>query len=408
MRKKMTLNIGIVTTWWDCGAGFVSRQMMDVLKSDFRVFIYARGERYEVGNPAWDFSNVYWGTRVFWPGSGKIDQIDFHNWIINNKIDILIFNEQRWWQPIIWAKELGLTCGAYIDYYTYDDVYNFSSYDFLICNTERHFSVFNWHPGAHLIKWGTNIDLFSPHLNKERNSTFTFFHSSGRAPFRKGTDILIEAFNKIKHTIDAKLLIHTQVSLNISDLHKIEIIKKTVGPPGLYHLGDVYVYPSRLDGLGLTVCEALSCGLPVITTNNQPMSEFIVRGYNGLLVDIDKSYPREDGYYWPIVEPDVDDLALKMVAIYKERGRISLWKNNARTYVIKERDWTKNSRQIKKVISNTRFKALHAKTTKCLKKYDRRGLLGKLDFFYNLTFFRRPIENLFEIYRKKKQPHLYC
>ena len=403
----MTLYIGIVTAWWDCGAGFVSRQIMDVLEPNFKVFIYVRGERYEIGNSFWDLPNVHWGTRVFWPGSGKIDQVDFKNWIIKNKINILIFNEQRWWQPVIWAKELGITCGTYIDYYTHDDVYNFSSYDFLICNTERHFSVFNWHHNSHLVNWGTNIDIFSPQFNKEGNSIFTFFHSAGRAPYRKGTDILIEAFNKIKHSIDAKLIIHTQIPLNIIDDHKIEIIQKTVGPPGLYYLGDVYVYPSRLDGLGLTVCEALSCGLPVITTDNQPMSEFIIRGYNGLLVDIARSYPREDGYYWPIVEPDIDDLALKMITIYEERNIIGQWKNNARSYAIKERDWEINSQQIKKIICNARFQTLHVNMTKCLKKHDRRGLLGKLDFFYNSTFLRKSIESIFKIYRKKKQPYLY-
>jgi 1,2-diacylglycerol 3-alpha-glucosyltransferase len=402
----MKSNIGIVTTWWDCGAGFVSRQIMDVLKYDYRVFIYARGEKYEIGNPFWDLPNVHWGTRVFWPGSGRIDQLDFKNWIIENEIDTLIFNEQRWWQPIIWAKELGLACGAYVDYYTSNDVCNFSSYDFLICNTERHFDVFKWHHGAKLVKWGTNIDLFSPQL-KEKKSKFIFFHSAGRAPFRKGTDILIKSFNKIKNSINAKLLIHTQVPLNISDWNKIEIIEKTIGPPGLYHLGDVYVYPSRLDGLGLTVCEALSCGLPVITTNNKPMSEFIIQNYNGLLVDVDRSYPRKDGYYWPIVEPDIEDLALKMVHIYNEKVQIDIWKKNARAYVEKERDWRKNSPEIIKIISCAECQKLPVETINILKKYDRRGLLGKLDIFYNWKFCRSPIEKIFKIYRKKKQPHLY-
>ena len=32
-------------------------------------------------------------------------------------------------------------------------------------------------------------------------------------------------------------------------------------------MGDVFVYPSRLEGIGLCVPEALACGLPVITTD---------------------------------------------------------------------------------------------------------------------------------------------
>ena len=63
----------------------------------------------------------------------------------------------------------------------------------------------------------------------------------------------------------------------------LKIYEKTLPAPGLYHLGDVYVYPSRLDGVGLTVGEALACGLPVITTENGPMDEFVEDGFNGRL-----------------------------------------------------------------------------------------------------------------------------
>lgn len=401
------MNIGIVTTWWDCGAGFVSRQIMDILASEHNVFIYARGERYEIGNSFWDLDNVHWGTRVFWPGSGRIDQIDFENWLFNNSIDSLIFNEQRWWQPILWAKKLGVICGAYIDYYTADDVLNFAVYDVLICNTERHFDVFKWHPGATFVKWGTNINLYRPQHNEKKDAPFTFFHSAGRAPFRKGTDILLKAFNSIKDNMDARLVIHTQVPLEFSTSDKVEIVERTVGPPGLYHLGDVYVYPSRLDGLGLTVCEALSCGLPVITTDNKPMSEFIIPEYNGLLINVDRTYSRNDGYYWPITEPDVENLATKMSDIYEKREYIDLWKKNARLYVQQERDWSKNAKLIERIISESKFRKLFPAEIKGLLKYDQRGLLGKLDVIYKDILFRRLIEKLFEIYRKRRQPHLY-
>ena len=37
------MNIGIVTTWFERGGAYVSRQYRDLLKNDFNVFIYARG-----------------------------------------------------------------------------------------------------------------------------------------------------------------------------------------------------------------------------------------------------------------------------------------------------------------------------------------------------------------------------
>jgi glycosyltransferase involved in cell wall biosynthesis len=61
---------------------------------------------------------------------------------------------------------------------------------------------------------------------------------------------------------------------------RIEFIEKTIPAPGLYFRGDVFVYPTRLEGIGLCVPEALACGLPVITTENSPMNKF-VKVYNG-------------------------------------------------------------------------------------------------------------------------------
>ena len=67
---------------------------------------------------------------------------------------------------------------------------------------------------------------------------------------------------------------------------RIEFIEKTVSAPGLYFRGDVYLYPTRLEGIGLTICEALASGLPVITTNDAPMNEFVIDGETGYLVDV--------------------------------------------------------------------------------------------------------------------------
>lgn len=402
-------NVGIVTTWFDRGAAFVSRQIMSVLQSEFDVYIYARGERYEKGNPEWDLPNVHWGKRVFWPGSGKIDREDFESWLDVNAIDVVIFNEQRWWQPIIWAKDKGVVTGAYIDYYTLDSIGNFVAYDFLICNTKRHLEAFRWHPGVHYIPWGTDTELFKPVKANKTDGPVVFFHSCGVQPYRKGTDLLIRAFNKVKSMIDARLVIHTQVPLALRDIDTsgIEIIERTVSPPGLFHLGDVYVYPSRLDGIGLTVCEALACGLPVITTNSPPMSEFVRDGYNGFLVDVAVVSRRKDGYYWPITEVSIEALAEKMVHVYNARGTLAQFKSKAREYAVAELDWRKNSVALKEIVRNPEYRKLVPAVREQIRTYDYRGLKGKVDRLYNIPLARNLVEKLTRVYRKYRQPHLY-
>ncbi len=55
--------------------------------------------------------------------------------------------------------------------------------------------------------------------------------------------------------------------------------------PGLYALSDLFVLPSREEVWGLVINEALSCGVPVLTTSAVGASEDIIRhGENGYVV----------------------------------------------------------------------------------------------------------------------------
>jgi 1,2-diacylglycerol 3-alpha-glucosyltransferase len=192
--------IGLVTTWFERGAAYVSKQYVDALKSDFDVFIYVRGgEKYAIDDPNWNADNLYWGKRFKYLAGSYINLEDFRNWLILNKIEIAFFNEQHNWSPIIACSKLGILTGAYIDYYKKDTVKLFNSYDFVICNTKRHFSVFENHEQSFYVPWGTDVNLFSPKPKpKKFQDRIVFFHSAGMNPKRKGTDLVIRAANQIK------------------------------------------------------------------------------------------------------------------------------------------------------------------------------------------------------------------
>lgn len=56
--------------------------------------------------------------------------------------------------------------------------------------------------------------------------------------------------------------------------------------PGLLAAADLFVLPSRREGVGLLVClEALSCGVPVVATRAGGLPELVKDGMNGALVD---------------------------------------------------------------------------------------------------------------------------
>lgn len=52
-----------------------------------------------------------------------------------------------------------------------------------------------------------------------------------------------------------------------------------------YRLADVFLFPSALEGFGLSVGEAMSCGLPVVASDRGSLPELLVDGEGGFLCD---------------------------------------------------------------------------------------------------------------------------
>ena len=207
--------IGIVTTWFERGAAYVSKQYKEIWEKENDVFIYVRGgEDVATNNPNWDSNNLTFGKRYNYTKLDLIDLKHFECWIKDNNLDIVFFNEQHIWDPILLCNKLGVLIGSYIDYYTDETVVLFGVFDFLICNTQRHYSVFKWHPQAFYIPWGTDMSIFNEtQMKAVELNKIVFFHSAGMNPYRKGTDFLIRAFSNLNYK-NSKLIIHTQTDLN--------------------------------------------------------------------------------------------------------------------------------------------------------------------------------------------------
>ena len=330
------MKIGIVTTWFERGAAYVSRTYMDLLTElGHQVFIYARG-----GDGAPDKHSDRWNesyvTKDLKYNDTQVSKRKFFNWIKKNKLELILFNEQRHFLIVALTKKKfpNIRVGAYVDYYKEDTIPLFHIYDFVICNTRRHLQAMSTHPQPFYLDWGVDTELFKS--NKTLNSKEPiFFHSVGMSK-RKGTDTLINAFIDGQLYKKSKLIIHTQIpitkvcSYQQEELENfnINIVEKTVTAPGLYSMGNVYVYPTRLDGLGLTMYEAMSFGMPVITTDYPPMNE-IVNNDVGSLVKVKDHYCRADAYFYPMSICDKNDLIRAMKnyidhpEIIEEKGKKS-------------------------------------------------------------------------------------
>jgi glycosyltransferase involved in cell wall biosynthesis len=52
-----------------------------------------------------------------------------------------------------------------------------------------------------------------------------------------------------------------------------------------FNLADVFVFPSAMEGFGLSIAEAMSCGLPVVASDRGSIPEIVVDGETGFLCD---------------------------------------------------------------------------------------------------------------------------
>lgn len=122
-----------------------------------------------------------------------------------------------------------------------------------------------------------------------------FLLSMGRFSHEKGYDLLINAFFKLKEKYsDWSLVLAGDGPLrNMMEwlVHDLKLEKK-VFLPGLIKdpysfmkQAELFVLPSRLEGFPMALCEAMACGLPVISTEYHPgVREIIKDGENGVLI----------------------------------------------------------------------------------------------------------------------------
>ena len=343
MKKK--LNIGFVSVWFERGQAYVTKMIRDVVATRHQTFVLARtggvyGQAMFSQTGQWNVPNL-----VHFP-QHTIPPPTFQQWIRDHRLDVVIFNEEYDWNLVRAAKETGAHVITYLDYYKEDWKPQMGLYDAVLCSTRRTYDMVKDVCPAHYIGWAVDSTLFRP--RDDGGKKFTFYHNAGwlGINFRKNTPAAIVAFAAIsRHLPDIDLLVHSQVPLEylppeigaiVQMTPRITYHVETVPAPGYYHKGRIMLFPTKLEGLGLPLFEALASGLPVIATDAPPMNEFIRHGENGLLVRVAQSITRPDNIAFPETIVDVSDLAMKMVELARNPEQVRMLSQNARRYAENE------------------------------------------------------------------------
>jgi glycosyltransferase involved in cell wall biosynthesis len=197
---------------------------------------------------------------------------------------------------------------------------------------------------------------------------FRFLHISSALP-RKGVDSLLEAYARaFQQNDDVSLVIKTHPNPHHdieAELHAwrekypnaapVMLINRDLDAAQIRWLYDnchALVAPSRGEGFGLPIAEAMLLGLPVITTAHGGQLDFCDHDTAWL---VDFRYARAHTHFklygsvW--AEPDTDDLARQMSAVFDTTPEASARRVHvARERIRKNVTWAHTARRIQQAI----------------------------------------------------------
>jgi len=145
---------------------------------------------------------------------------------------------------------------------------------------------------SYVVYPGIDTTLFRPvdakisEDNIPHDTTILFF--AGNLSARKGADLLPAIMNRLGD--EYTLLVASGQKqgsvqgckniINLGDLRLNQLV-------AVYNQCDIFLTPSRLEGFGLSVAEAMACEKPVVATNCSSLPELVVDGKGGFLCQMD-------------------------------------------------------------------------------------------------------------------------
>lgn len=138
----------------------------------------------------------------------------------------------------------------------------------------------------------------------------------------KRIDDVVAIFNKIQHTIPAKLMMVGDgperekaeklcEKLGISD--KVIFFGNSNEIDKILSYSDLFLLPSETESFGLAALEAMACGVPVISSNSGGLPEVNEEGFSGYLSNVG----------------DTDAMAVNAIKILQNNDTLHTFKENA-------------------------------------------------------------------------------
>lgn len=192
--------------------------------------------------------------------------------------------------------------------------------------------------------WGVDLGHFTKKEEREKKDGFVLFCNRSWET-RYGVDVLARAFVKVAQQRDDIRLILLGGGSQGAKLRKIfqnggveEYVTfggqiSQTDLPRWYHMADLYISPSHVDGSSVSLMEALACGLPCLVSDIPANKEWVFENQNG----------------WLFRDGDVDQLAEKILAAMNQREKLPEIGRASRSEAEKRADWKKNAAALMEV-----------------------------------------------------------
>jgi glycosyltransferase involved in cell wall biosynthesis len=307
-------------------------------------YVLARPTRAKNIRPAFiDRTGVWDQPRITEASAYRLPPDELRAWGRENALDVALFDQNYGFEAIEALRSDGVrTAGRFVweQFSTehvepakraFDTIYSLTA-----CERQRYAKLGIDSPR---VPWGIHPELFAyakseptPDISsapppgmsgwpkgRTPDSPVVFFYPAGFLSRRKPIRELLAAFRRLRAD-DARLIVKGQVEREVDRLERaakrdprIEVVLTDLPTDEhlrLFASADVCVAPSRWEGLGLHLYEAMGLGLPVITNDNPPMNEVVRDRDNGLLVKGRRRGRANSGI--PAYAPSIRDLARAM------------------------------------------------------------------------------------------------
>lgn len=195
--------------------------------------------------------------------------------------------------------------------------------------------------------WGVDLEHFRPrvgakkHVSPLQKDTLTLFCNRSWEP-RYGVDVLAKAFVRAaKSRPDLSLILLAggsqsgvlrRILTSGGVINRVQFggYIKQKDLQRFYHMADVYISPSHVDGSSVSLMEAMACGLPCLISDIPANKEWVTEDENG----------------WLFPDGDVEALTKAILRVADKRDTLLNIGANARAVAEARADWSKNFQKL--------------------------------------------------------------